>query len=218
MYNTAALVQKTTVVFTKTGPAIYHSHHDMIRFWERAVRRANLPMRMTQGFNPHPRIVFPHALGLGISSLHEEVELEMHRRMDTRDIVDALTAACGDTLKIEGAKNLPPVKKSRQLLESSYRISGWTAPMADLAGAVGGLLAATEIVIERGPPKEKRRLDIRPYIKELRLDESNAALVLVLSHTSGGSGRPDEIARLAAAGVGCGVHDLSIEKIGMKLE
>lgn len=218
MLDTTVLTQKTAVRFAKTGPAIYHSHHDMIRFWERAVKRADLPMRMTQGFNPHPRIIFPHALGLGISSRHEEVELELYRRADLKDVVESLILACGDTLGILGADNLPPVKKSRQLVESSYRISGWPGAVTELAAAASELLAKPEIIVERGAPKERRTLNIRPYLKRLAADERDACLFLVLGHTAGGSGRPDEIARIVAGKVECDAGDLHIEKTGMVLE
>lgn len=211
------MLQKNAVVYSKIGPAIYHSHHDMIRFWERAVKRADLPVRLTQGFNPRPRIIFPHALGLGISSLHEEVELEFHTGIDRKELVDRLRAAAGDTLDIVDAVPLPPVKKSRQIVASNYRIAGWpSSALEKLPAAVDAILAMTEIIVERGAPDSRRIANIRPYLRELRCDGD--ALLLGLAHTPAGSARPDEIARLAAELSETDYHDLRIEKTSMRLE
>lgn len=219
MKQFSQLEQKTVVVFQKTGPAIYHSHHDMIRFWERAIKRANLPMRLTQGFNPRPRIVFPHALGLGISSRHEEVELELHARLDLRDLLERIRLAAGDTLAIQDASNLPPVKKSRQLVASSYAITGWSeTAMPQLPEAVSDILARQDIVVERGAADKRRSLDIRPFIAGLAYDDAAKALVLELSHSNAGSARPDEVAELAAGIVQDDPYRLAIEKTGMRLE
>ncbi len=221
MIPPAAMSQKSAVIYSKTGPAVYHSHHDMIRFWERAVKRAALPVRMTRGFNPRPRIIFPHALGLGISSLHEEVELEFHTGIARRELLERLRNAAGDTLEIRDAVNLPPVKKSRQIVASDYSVTGWSASARKtLPDAAAAILAMTEIIVERGAPDSRRTMDIRPYLRELRCEDAPdaGALHLGLAHTQAGSARPDEIARLAAGLTGSDWHDLAIEKTFMRLE
>lgn len=213
------MLQKTAIIYGKSGPAIYHSHHDMIRFWERAVKRADLPLRLTQGFNPRPRIVFPHALGLGIASRHEEVELELHARVPKDELLARVRHAAGDTLDILDAVNLPPVKKSRQMRRSDYLVTGWPDGAVDkLPEAIGAILAREEIVVERGAPDNRRRADIRPYLGGLTVDPAAAALRIELIHTLTGSARPDEVTRLAAELVGADAHDLRIEKIDMALE
>lgn len=219
MDETSRLTQKTAVRFAKTGPAVYHSHHDMIRFWERAVKRADLPVRLTQGFNPRPRLVFPHALGLGIASECEEVEIELHARVDLPDLVGRLERAVAGAVGIAGARNLPPVKKSRQLVASAYLITGWPdAAFAQLPAAVDGILAETSLEMERGTGRDTRRVDIRPFLARLYVDMPARALGLELRHTQSGSGRPDEVAKLASARAGCDWRDLVIVKTGMTLD
>jgi len=211
------LLQKLLVRYAKEGPAIYHSHHDMIRFWERAVKRAGLPIRLTQGFNPHPRLVFPHALGLGIASRHEALVLEMYDRVDCAALVPVLRHACETTLEILAVEDLPPVKKSLQITGSAYRITGWSEQaLRSLQPAIVDILAMESIIAERGAPGEKRRVEIRPYLAGLRLN--NDALELRLKHTPTGSARPDEIAALAAERTEMDAKDLAVEKIGMTLE
>jgi radical SAM-linked protein len=219
MNDSSQLVQKTAVRFGKTGQAIYHSHHDMIRFWERAVKRAELPLRLTQGFNPRPRIIFPHTLGLGISSRHEEVELELCAAMDNAEILDRLTRACGGTVEIIDAQTLPPVKKSRQVTATSYRIEGWSgAAVEQLPWVVAAILAMPEIMVERGAPGDRRRLDIRGYVAGLRTDGPPPRLWLDLTHSQAGSARPDEVVKLASSMTNMDWQELRIEKTAMRLE
>lgn len=218
MNDHSQLTQKSAVLYSKTGPAIYHSHHDMIRFWERAVRRAGLPMRLTQGFNPRPRMVFPHALGLGIASLHEEVELELCSRLATGEMKERLVKAVAGALDIAAVLALPPVKKSRQLIASAYRIEGWPAEAAGKLGGVAAAVAARpDIMVERGKPGETRSLDIRPHIARIAYEADGNQLVFELRHTQAGSARPDEIAKLAAGAVGLDWRDLRIVKTAMTL-
>lgn len=213
------LVQKIAVRFAKTGPAIYHSHHDMIRFWERAVRRADLPMRLTQGFNPRPRMVFPHALGLGVVSRHEEVELELHARMDLADAERRLTGACAGVLEILGIVELPPARKGRQIRESSYRLTGWPAETAEhLDATVEKILAEKEITVLRGAPGSQRPLDIRPFVKGLTFSAADMVVETTFLHNAAGSARLDEIAKLLADAAGIDWRTVVLEKTGMELE
>ncbi|MCC8165331.1 MAG: TIGR03936 family radical SAM-associated protein [Planctomycetes bacterium] len=217
--NHSELVQKTVVRFRKTGPAIYHSHHDMMRFWERALRRADLPLRMTQGFNPHPRLVFPHALGLGVTSLHEEIELELYRKVPLEELFARVKSAAGDTLGIVEATNLPPVKKSRQMVSSSYEIAGWQqSSLPHLNAAIASLLARDEIQVERGAAGKRRGMNIRPYLSAIAFDSGREKVLLEIAHTTTGSARPDEVAKLLAAAVGDNPAGLSITKTAMRLE
>ncbi|MCC8109550.1 MAG: TIGR03936 family radical SAM-associated protein [Planctomycetes bacterium] len=217
--NHSDLVQKTVVRFKKTGPAIYHSHHDMMRFWERALRRADLPLRMTQGFNPHPRLVFPHALGLGVASLHEEIELELYRKVPLEELFARVKSAAGDTLGIVEATNLPPVKKSRQMVSSSYEITGWRhESLPRLNAAIADILARDVIQVERGAPGKRREMDIRPFLTAIAFDSGRETVLLEIAHTTTGSARPDEVARLIAVAVGDDPVTLSITKTAMRLE
>jgi radical SAM-linked protein len=179
-------------------------------------------VRFTQGFNPHLRLVFPHALGLGISSRHEEVELELYSPVPLDTVLERVRLAAGDTLEILDAAPLPPVKQSRLLTESSYRIHAWPdAALPRLEQACAALLAREEIVVERGAPGKRRSMDIRPYLLQLEYRPGDCSVFARLRHTLTGAARADEVARLlvdAAGGEGMDARDLLIEKTGMILE
>ena len=69
------------VKFTKIGNLSYISHLNMMRFFERAIRRGDIPIMFSEGFNPHPKLVFSSPLSLGISSEGEYADFEIEDNM-----------------------------------------------------------------------------------------------------------------------------------------
>ena len=74
---TEAFRERVRLRFAKRGDARFLSHHDLMRAWEMALRRSGLPVRVTEGFNPRFRLSMPLALGLGIASEDEILEIEL---------------------------------------------------------------------------------------------------------------------------------------------
>ena len=68
---------KVRLRFRKDGSLRWLSHHDLLRTFERMLRRSALPFRSTQGFHPHPRLVFALSLPLGVVGVEEVAELEL---------------------------------------------------------------------------------------------------------------------------------------------
>src|SRR5947209_20325208 len=68
---------KVRLRFRKTGELRLVSHHDLMRCFERMLRRADVPFQSTQGFNPRPRLVFALSLPLGIVGNDEIADLEL---------------------------------------------------------------------------------------------------------------------------------------------
>ena len=70
-------------VFTKKGPMRCISHLDLMRLFMRAMRRAGLPLKISEGFNPHPRLSIARALKLGAESDHEEAKVVLKDMVKT---------------------------------------------------------------------------------------------------------------------------------------
>ncbi|MGE4357754.1 MAG: TIGR03936 family radical SAM-associated protein [Candidatus Omnitrophota bacterium] len=75
-------MQKLIVKYSKTGLMIYISQLDLLRVFQRALRRAQVPFVLTKGFNPRPRISFKRALKLGVESFDEEVTFYLEPPME----------------------------------------------------------------------------------------------------------------------------------------
>lgn len=91
--------------YTKTGNLKFISHLDILRLMQRAINRAKLPAKYSEGFNPHMRLAFGFPLSLGVESIGEYFELELNEKLDTDYIVDALNAVLPSKIKIIGAKH-----------------------------------------------------------------------------------------------------------------
>lgn len=177
------------VRFAKLGKLRFLSHHDLMRAIERAVRRADLPVAMSEGFNPRPRIAFPVALMLGIESDDEVFEVDLAEWVPPDGLQARLAAQLPPELPLHGIEVLPPGAKEEVgavRYEIEFRTLAPPAP-ADVAR----VLAACELPIERPNPEGTRRLDIRPYLIALQLE--GARLVADIRITPQGTARPDEI-------------------------
>src|SRR5437867_5675841 len=82
---------KFRIRFRKTGDLRLVSHHDLMRCFERMLRRADLPVHSTEGFNPKPRMVFALSLALGIIGCEEVVEIELDAELPPEETRDRLT-------------------------------------------------------------------------------------------------------------------------------
>ncbi|MDD4979686.1 MAG: TIGR03936 family radical SAM-associated protein [Candidatus Omnitrophica bacterium] len=84
------IIPKANIVFSKKGPMKYISHLDLMRLFMRALRRAELPIKITEGFSPHPKISIKRALKLGIESDCEEATFTLREPVDPRDFQERL--------------------------------------------------------------------------------------------------------------------------------
>ena len=84
-------VCKVRLRFSKTGDMRFLSHHDLMRLLERLLRRASLPFRSTEGFNPKAKITFASALSLGIIGHEEVVEIELDGDHSAESVIEVLS-------------------------------------------------------------------------------------------------------------------------------
>src|SRR5215467_8701258 len=86
------VVDKVRIRFRKGGDLRLVSHHDLMRTFERMLRRAALPFRSSEGFHPKPRFVFALSLSLGIVGCEEVVELELSEPVPAEEVHARLAA------------------------------------------------------------------------------------------------------------------------------
>lgn len=77
---------EANLIFSKTGLMRFISHLDLMRLFTRAARRADLPLSLTQGFNPHPKMSFKRALKLGLESENEELTLNLKENITPQEL------------------------------------------------------------------------------------------------------------------------------------
>lgn len=100
---------KVNFVFSKKGAMKYISHLDLMRLFMRALRRADLPLKMTEGFSPHPKLSIKRALKLGLESDHEEATVSLKEFVSPGDFKERLQ------------KQLPPGIQIKDILNYEQR-------------------------------------------------------------------------------------------------
>ena len=98
---------KVRLRFAKRGDLRLVSHHDLLRCLERMLRRAQIPVALTQGYSPRPKITFALALGLGIESLCEVVDLELAEPLEPTELLERLKAESPPGFDWTDARPLP---------------------------------------------------------------------------------------------------------------
>jgi len=181
--------QRILLRFSKKGEARFLSHHDLMRLFERALRRAALPLRMTQGFNPHPKLSLPLALPLGVEADEEALEVDFEHPVTPADVLERLGAQLPKGIRPTAARVLPEGLRARV---ESVVYEAELPPQSEVGAAdVERFLSRDEIVVERSTPSQRREIDIRPAVEAMSLD--GRKLTFQLRVGPGGTPKPTEV-------------------------
>lgn len=178
---------KVRIRFRKSGDLCMVSHLDLMRAFERMLRRANLPFRMTEGFHPTPRLIFAQSLSLGIIGLNEVVELELTEPTEPEDVLTRLQQQAPPGLHFLAAQRIT-IKTSARPRRAFYQLHGSTSQ-----AHCDALLQETAIWVERERPRP-RQVNIRPYLEVLRSTPDGVHAQCWL--TQEGTVRADELCRI----------------------
>ena len=184
------------ITFAITHAMRYAGHLDLLRAWERTLRRAELPLAYTQGFHAHPRIQIAAALPLGCTAAAELMDLWLETDLPADALEERLGAALPPGLRVRRIERMPPGKPhfEQKLMAGEYRgvaVAGGLPP--DLRERVQRVLAAESL------PRERRgkSYNLRPLILDLAVrDEAVPSLGIRLKLQAGATGRPDEVAEV----------------------
>ncbi|MCG8917059.1 TIGR03936 family radical SAM-associated protein [Actinokineospora sp. PR83] len=157
-------MQKLRLRYAKRGRLRFTSHRDVARAFERALRRAGVPMAYSQGFNPHPKISWIGAAPTGVASEAEYVELQVVQALDPDRLARVLDAALAPGLDVLEAVQAGPGGLAERMEASRWRIAlpGVGAP--ELAAAVDRLMATEHVEVERLTKDGRRLIDARPAV------------------------------------------------------
>jgi radical SAM-linked protein len=183
---------KVRLRFAKRGDLRLVSHHDLLRCLERMVRRAQISVATTQGFNPRPRITFALALALGIESLCEIVDLELAEPLDPAELLARLRAVAPPGFDWLGALALPQNTRPPrpQAVEYSFPVEEGRRAAAFVA--LQSLLESKTAPLNRMRPKGESVFDLRPHLIGADLT-AEGLLLFRLKVASDGSARPEEV-------------------------
>lgn len=195
------MTMRARITFTKQGALRYTGHLDLHRLWERAMRRAELPIAYSQGFHPQPKISLAAALPLGFSSRAEALDVRLNEEMPLEEIANRLRENLPSDIQIVNVENVDeraPALQT-QVVSAAYEVH-LTEPVdgSELTRKVEALMMSESIIRER----RGKSYDLRPLIEMLSVVTEADGRVwfrMTLAAREGATGRPEEV--LSALGI-----------------
>jgi radical SAM-linked protein len=183
-------VQWLRVKYAKRGRARFTSHRDFGRAFERALRRAAVPMAYSSGFSPHPRISYANAAPTGAASEAEYLEIGLAAACDPDKVRDALDEALPLGLDVVEVVEAPPGALASELTGSRWQVDVPGLSAAGLRTAAEAFLANDVVPVHRMTKNGIREFDARAAV--IALDAEEARLIVTLAHQTP-LVRPDDV-------------------------
>ena len=179
------------ITFSKQGPLRYTGHLDLHKLWERAARRAELPLAYSQGFHPQPKMNIAAALPLGFSSRCELLDMRLEQDIPLNGLAEKLNDIMPEGIRVSDIKQVDeraPALQT-QVISAEYEVTmKETGFGSDLKRRIVSVLDTESILRTR----RKKEYDLRPLIEELELLSENK-IFMRLTSKEGATGRPEEV-------------------------
>jgi len=188
------------ITFAKQGPLRYTGHLDLHKLWERAARRAELPLAYSQGFHPQPKMNIAAALPLGFSSRCEVMDMKLEHEIQLEGLREKLqqTLPAGiQVLNVESADEGAPALQT-QVASAEYQVTlAGPVDASELKRKIDSVMEAESLLRER----RGKTYDLRPLIEELSVtptppppgEEKVLMVFMRLAAREGATGRPEEV-------------------------
>lgn len=198
---------RVAIRYSIAGDLRFISHHDALRLFERAIARAGVPVRFSEGFNPRPRLSLTLPRSVGIASTDEMLVLDLSEPMDGEEIRSRMAAQMPQGLEIRGVERVDDQDR-RLPFSADYELPVGAERNEALSQAAAAILERPEIFVERMTPgaKTQRRIDVRPYITAIRIEPGR--VFWTQSITATGTIRPGEMLELLGLTPGDHLHRL----------
>lgn len=175
---------KVRIKFTKTGAMKFVGHLDTMRYFQKAVRRAELPAAFSGGYSPHMIMSFAAPLGVGTTSLGEYFDIELTETVPTKEIEKRLNAVMAEDITVSSARKVEDGKASTAMAlvaAADYLVAfrpgrepvcpSWREQLSDF-------LAQKELLVTKKTKRSEKTVDIRPYIYRMELLEDGIFMQL----------------------------------------
>ena len=193
-------MQRLRVRFSRGDEIKFISHLDLMRCWERALRRAQVPLAYSEGFTPHPRISLAVPLAIGVTSEAELMDINLTRWVSPHWFTGAVSQQLPAGMGILG---VIPVALTLQSLQSAVRFAEYRVNVesemnpGEIQSKVDTLLSVQELPWKHQRDTGERIYDLRRLVEDVWVEEwldRSRVLGMVLRCDSGGSGRPEQVA------------------------
>lgn len=207
---------KIRIKFRKWGVMKFVGHLDMMRYFQKAMRRAHIDICYSEGFSPHQIMSFAAPLGVGLTSDGEYLDIEVHKSRSSAESVAALNAVMVEGVEVTSYVKLPDDAKAAMsvVAAADYRLrfkEGCCSPYtrSQWQEAIEREFRQPEFTIVKKTKKSERSLDLKPLVYAFSASGTEEQPEFFLSVSTGSTDnvRPELV--MAALGERCGLGDCS---------
>jgi len=162
--------------FEKKEPAIYVSHLDLMRCFERCIRRAGIPLWYTEGFNPRPFLTFALPLSLGYESEAEYMDFRLTEEMDLKEVAAILNQNMPEGISVTKVET--PICKFAEICSAEYQVTLRAESDAEtLKAQIEVFLSSDRIEVVKKTKRGTQTVDLKPDIQLLSLAVQDQSVV-----------------------------------------
>jgi len=192
-------VQRLRLRFSRGEELKYISHLDLMRLWERVLRRAGIPVAYSEGFSPHPRISLAAPLPIGVTSEADLMDVVVKKTVSPIFIMQNTKSQLPKGMEVLEIVQVPLTAPSLQSQAQfiDYRVSDRSEKTADeIREAIAATLRAGTLPWHHMRDTGPRHYDLRPLIKDLWLESWQDYIFILgmrLRCDARGTGRPEQV-------------------------
>lgn len=215
------------IEFVKGDEVRFLSHLDVMKAFERAIRRAGIPIAFSEGFNPHPKMNFASALAVGVTSDAEFMDIELKNNMQAAEVKEMLAKALPPGLDVKSGREvrsgapslMSVVNRAVYLVDSTLEQA---VELGQVKDKLTEFMNRPEIIITKRTKKGPKPKDIKPGILGVDISTEQNLLKLTIMTRTGNEGnvRPEEVVGAFAAHSSLPVDcdSLYIRRLGLYVE
>ena len=209
---------KIRIKYTKTGVLKYIGHLDMMRYFQKLLRRSGMDIGFTQGYSPHPEISIALPLGIGVTSEAEYMDVTVNSCGHSAEMIELLNKDQVEGVRVLSFRQVPDGRRSNCMAIVSaarYQATFSDSMKAEISSRklvieerLQDMLAQSSIIIRKKTKRSDGDADIRPLDYEAQSVASLSSIELLLAAGSANSLNPDTFMRAFAEH--CGIEPQGI--------
>lgn len=175
---------KIRIKFSKQGPLRFIGHLDVMRYFQKVLRRADIPVVLSEGFSPHMQMSFASPLGVGKTSSGEYFDVDLQEPVSSEELVRRMNEQMVDGMLVLSAKQVPADKANKCMTlaaAASYTVfldPDRISVPENLGGLTEDFLSQREITVMRKTKRKEELTDIRPWIFSLAAQDASLEMLL----------------------------------------
>lgn len=174
---------KVRVKFEKYGTMKFIGHLDVMRYFQKAIRRAGIDIAYSEGMSPHMIMSFAAPLGVGLTSEAEYMDIELRTPISSAEAICALNDVGVDGIRVTGFYEVPDGKANKAMTlvaaaDYQLRFRKGYEPDGDWQSGISHFYAQEHIPVMKKTKKSEKEIDLKPLIYEMRVNAGTVFMKL----------------------------------------